>query len=243
KPGNILVTANGVPKLLDFGIAKLLNPELSSQTIEATGALRLMSLEYASPEQVRGGTITTASDVYSLGVLLYELLTGHRPYRIASYTPQEIERVICETEPERPSTVVERTEEVVSVDGANTIRRTPAVISTARGDAPERLRRQLQGDLDNIVLMALRKEPERRYGSVEKFSEDIGRHLEGRPVIARKDTLWYRSAKFIKRSKAAVLAATLSAGIVLALVVGFYFLAQREKAPGQAIDSIAILPL
>lgn len=218
KPGNILVTADGTPKLLDFGIAKLLNPELSGQTIEPTAtALRVMTPEYASPEQVRGETITTASDIYSLGVLLYELLTGHRPYRLISHTPIEIARIICEEEPEKPSTAVTRIEEVVSIDGKGRTTITPESVSKTRGGQPDKLRRWLAGDLDNIVMKALSKEPHRRYASVEQFSEDIRRHLEGLPVIARKDTFSYRAGKFVGRHKAGAAAAAL---IALSFVVG-----------------------
>jgi non-specific serine/threonine protein kinase/serine/threonine-protein kinase len=220
--------------LLDFGIAKLLNPELSAQTINATAVgLRPMTPEYASPEQVRGEPITTASDVYSLGVLLYELLTGHRPYRVKSYVPREIERVICEEEPEKPSTAISRVEQVPSADGASRITLTPEFVSKTRDGQPEKLRRRLAGDLDTIVLMAMRKEPQRRYASVEQFSEDIRRHLEGLPVIARKPTLGYRSVKFIKRHKVGVMAAAL---IVLTLLAGIVAtiwqarVAQTERA-------------
>jgi eukaryotic-like serine/threonine-protein kinase len=242
KPGNILVNAQGVVKLLDFGVAKLLHPEASSKTTGSTAAvLRPMTPEYASPEQVRGSVITPASDIYSLGVLLYELLTGHRPYRVQSRTPQEIERVICEEEPEKPSTVISRIEEAPDLGRPLT----PASVSQTREGQPEKLRRRLAGDLDTIVLMALRKEPERRYGSVEQLSEDIRRHLEGLPVIARKDAFWYRSAKFIKRNKAAVLAATLGAGIILALVAALSYLLLFRGAPtavSAQIKSLAVLP-
>src|SRR5262249_7317883 len=143
KPSNILVTADCAPKLLDFGIAKLLSPDPGEAVTRTEAAVRLMTPEYASPEQARGGVITTATDVYSLGVVLYELLSGRRPYQFETYAPLEIERAICDTEAPRPS------------DAARD--------HTA---APTKLARQLAGDLDNIVLMALRKEPERRYQSV-----------------------------------------------------------------------------
>jgi len=201
KPSNILVTADGVPKLLDFGIAKWLLPEPSEQMKTSTG-LRPMTPEYASPEQVRGGTITTASDVYALGVLLYELLTGHHPYLLEGCWLPEVERLICEAQPERPSAAVSRPK---------------AVLDAGPDGSSEALRRRLAGDLDNIILMALRKEPARRYASAHELSEDIRRHLEGMPVMARKDTLAYRMGKFVRRNKSAVSAATL---VLVSLLVG-----------------------
>ena len=187
KRTNILVTPEGIPKLLDFGIAKILQEGDSAQPPATMTGLRLMTPEYASPEQIRGEPVTTASDVYSLGVVLYELLTGSSPYRFTSRAPRDVERVITEQEPTRPSTAAPESNRKSEI--AN--------------------RKFLRGDLDNIVLMALRKEPDRRYHSVEQFSEDIRRHLEARPVLARKDTIGYRAVKFIRRNKAVVAAASL----------------------------------
>lgn len=229
KPGNILVTAEGVPRLLDFGIAKLLAAE-SSVPDRTITMVRRMTPESASPEQVRGGNITTASDVYSLGVLLYKLLTGHGPYRLAGRSSDEIERAICEEEPERPSAVIDPTQ-----DSGTERAITPQSVSETREGTPDKLRRRLRGDLDNIVLMALRKEPQRRYASVLQFSDDIRRHLEGLPVLAHSDTPAYRAAKFVQRHKTSVTAValiflSLTAGIVGTLRQARIAAGERDKA-------------
>src|ERR1700752_808238 len=212
KPSNILITAEGVPKLLDFGIAKLLSPGWDTETGEGTiSMVRLMTPEYASPEQFRGVSITTASDVYSLGLVLYQLLSGHHPYQFESRWPDEIARVILEEEPEKPSSAGNKQK---GLSGSN---RTEKEEKTTAGPGqptdhsntdpqPHNLK-SLKGDLDNIVLMALRKEPERRYASVNEFSEDIHRHLKGLPVVASPATLSYRASKFIRRNRTGVLAA------------------------------------
>jgi serine/threonine protein kinase/Flp pilus assembly protein TadD len=229
KPDNILVTKEGQPKLLDFGIARLLNPDLAFVAAEPTApGLRVMTPEYASPEQARGIPLTTASDIYSLGVILYELLTGHRPYRLKSRMQAEIERVICEVEPEKPSTAISRVEEADPQDagGAGTTAITPEQVSRVREGRPERLRRCLVGDIDNVVLMAMRKEPQRRYRSAEQLAEDIERHLAGLPVIARPDTVGYRMAKFVRRHRAGVAAAA----VIAFLLVGALIVVSAARA-------------
>ena len=209
KPSNILLTAAGEVRLLDFGIAKLLDPDL--QEIGATRtALRLATPEYASPEQLAGEPVTTATDVYALGLLLYELLTGQRPFRAHEGSLTALEQAVRTLEPRRSSDAVATTRD--------------AAAATARRSSPAALARTLRGDLDTVVATALRKEPERRYASVERLAEDVALYRAGRPIRARPESLPYRLRKFAGRHRVAVGAATL----IALLLAGFSVFAWRQ---------------
>ena len=208
KPGNILVTPQGEPKLLDFGIAKITNsgessglgPDESPATL-----LPMMTPEYASPEQVRNGPVTTATDIYSLGIILYKLLCGRVPFVSKDASRHDIARAVCETEPAKPSSVARHRE----APGTPLQQSQGRFEFWKRGERSSALANILAGDLDNIVLKTLRKEPERRYASAAQLSEDVRRYLEGLPVTAHKDTLGYRAGKFVRREKKIATAAVL----------------------------------
>lgn len=231
KAGNVLVDASGQVKLLDFGIARLIEPGVE---FEATlTQQRRLTPSSASPEQFLGQAVTTASDVYALGLLLYRLLCGQPAYAIDATTAlKDVQRLICRDMPTRPSEVVARS---AGDKGA------------ASGLRPDRQARRLRGDLDTIVLKALRKEPERRYGSVEELAEDLRRHRAGLPVLARPDSVRYRAGKFIHRHWAGLAAtsiafAALAIGLVIAVNQAELARAERDRAEliNQFLQSILV---
>ena len=240
KPSNILVRKGGQPVLLDFGIAKLLDPGRKGELLLTRPGSRPMTPGYASPEQVRGEPITTASDVYSLGVLLYELLAGRKPYPITSWQPHELERAICEIEPEKPSTAVFRQPPA----GGSGL--PPALsaqeIARRRGSSPGELAFRLRGDLDCLLQKALRKEPQRRYESVEAFGRDLRAYLGGRPLAARPESRLYTLRKFAGRHRGATAAAAALAALLASFLAALAFQAREIRAErDQARQTLAFL--
>jgi len=219
KPSNIVVDAEGTVKLLDFGIAKLLSPDALPNAAPATRDIgTLMTPEYASPEQARGEPVTTATDVYQLGLLLYELLTGHAPFDLKGRSPVDTLRMVCEVEPPAPSAAV-----------GSVASESLATIAAERATTPHRLSQSLRRDLDAIVLMTLRKEPERRYSSVAALRDDILRHLQGRPVSAYKGIWMYRIGKFVRRHAVSVAISAISACALVAVVFWYTVQLAHER--------------
>lgn len=229
KPGNIIVRPDNTVKLLDFGIAKLLHQDQSRKVAEKTAtSLRLMTPQYASPEQLKGETINTSSDVYLLGIVLFELVTGHRPYALKDSGSMEALRAFATGEPQRPSEAIHRITESLLLDGSRKVTRNAAIVSATRDGTPSMLQRRLRGDLDEIILRALRRNPAERYQSAAQLAEDIQNHLTNMPVMARPQSMWYRAKLAVKRKRG--LTAALAAAFILVLSSSVFAFWQARNA-------------
>lgn len=228
KPANILVTRDGMVKLLDFGIAKLLGEEADADSPLTIAGMRAMTPEYAAPEQIRREPVSTATDVHALGMVLYQLLTGQHPFQRERDSRERLSEAICNTLPDAPSH---------RVDGGQATQ-----IARQRGTRPKLLRRRLRGDLDNIVLKAMAKEPGRRYPSVEALAEDLRRFREGLPVKARRDSLAYRATRFVQRHRLGVAATAALIAVLVAGLAGVLYQADQARAEAHRAErSLAFL--
>jgi len=231
KPGNILVRADSTVKLLDFGIAKLMNPEIGQVATEKTAtSMRLMTPQYASPEQLRGENVTTSSDIYLLGIVLYELLTGHRPYEVKENAALEAIRAYSQGEPQRPSEAIFRTADRLGIDGNRHIVANALIVSEQRSTTPAILLKKLQGDIDAILLRALRRKPTERYQSTAQFAQDIRCHLTLLPVIAQPDRPGYRARLFFRRNTAITIGAAGIAALLVLITAFAIWVAARSRA-------------
>jgi serine/threonine protein kinase/Tfp pilus assembly protein PilF len=238
KPGNILVRPDNTVKLLDFGIAKLINPEVGSAVPDKTAtSMRLMTPQYASPEQIKGDAVTTATDVYLLGIVLYEILTGHRPYQVRDQGGLEAIRAFALGEPQKPSEAIFRTAEQVLPDGRRQIVKNVVSVSQVRDGNPAALLKRLQGDIDAILLRALRRNPAERYQSTAQLAEDLRNHLNHLPVSALPDNPAYRVRLFLRRNLLATAAAATAITLLFVITIFAIWQAYRARTEHQRAEA------
>jgi len=238
KPGNILVRSDGTAKLLDFGIAKLMTPDSSTAPSEKTAtSMRLMTPQYASPEQLKGDAVTTATDVYLLGVVLYELLTGHRPYDTKDNATLEAVNAYSQGEPQKPSQAIYRITERTLPNGQKRVVKNALTVAAGRGSMPAVLQKSLEGDLDAILLRALRRVPAERYQSAAQFAQDIRNYLQNLPVSAQPDTPAYRVRLFLRRNTRLAITATAAVSLLLLITVFAVWQASRARAERLRADA------